>query len=108
MPSDLYTRFAQSFSRFADKVFIEEEAREWTYGEIEREAGKLALLLQSLGVTPGERLLVQTEKSVQTLILYFACIRAGAIYLPLNVDYTQAELEYFIGDAEPVLAVCRP
>ena len=108
MASDLYTRFAQSFSNFADKVFIEEESRNWTYAEVEREAGRLTTLLQTLGVSPGERLLVQTDKSVETLILYFACIRAGAIYLPLNVDYTEAELEYFVGDAEPVLAVCRP
>jgi len=42
------------------------------------------------------------------VILYFACVRLGAIYLPLNVDYTEAELAYFIADAEPVLAVCRP
>ncbi|MEZ5737491.1 MAG: AMP-binding protein [Novosphingobium sp.] len=108
MTSDLYTRFAKSFSEFADKVFIEAESHHWTYGEIEREAGRLAMLLQALGVAPGERLLVQTDKSVETLILYFACIRAGAIYLPLNVDYTEAELAYFVADAEPVLAVCRP
>jgi malonyl-CoA/methylmalonyl-CoA synthetase len=105
---DLYTRFARSFSEFAQKEFIEAEARSWTYREVEREAGRLATVLQGLGVTPGERLLVQTDKSVETLILYFACIRAGAIYLPLNVDYTEAELEYFVADAEPVLAVCRP
>ncbi len=106
--SDLYTRFSKSFSAYADKVFIEEQSRSRTYAEIEREAGRLATRLQALGVAPGERLLVQTDKSVETLILYFACIRAGAIYLPLNVDYTEAELGYFIGDAEPVLAVCRP
>ena len=29
------------------------------------------------------------------------CLRAGAVYLPLNTAYTLAELEYFIGDAEP-------
>ncbi|MCB2075373.1 MAG: AMP-binding protein, partial [Novosphingobium sp.] len=108
MANDLYSRFAKSFSGFSDKVFIEEESRSWTYGEVEREAGRLASRLQALGVAPGERLLVQTDKSVEALILYFACIRAGAIYLPLNVDYTEAELDYFVADAEPVLAVCRP
>ena len=107
MVSDLYTRFSKSFSAHADRTFIEAPDRNWTYREIERETGRLAALLQALGVAPGERLLAQTDKSVETLILYFATIRAGAIYLPLNVDYTEAELEYFIGDAEPVLAVCR-
>src|SRR3546814_2739115 len=41
-------------------------------------------------------------------MLYIACLRAGAVYLPLNTAYTLAELEYFIGDAEPRLVVCSP
>jgi malonyl-CoA/methylmalonyl-CoA synthetase len=105
--TDLYSRFARSFAVHADKVLIETEGRNWTYSEIELAAGRLAARLQSMGVMAGERVLVQTDKSVETLILYFASIRAGAIYLPLNVDYTQAELAYFVADAEPVLAVCR-
>ncbi|MCB2076280.1 MAG: AMP-binding protein [Novosphingobium sp.] len=107
MADDLYSRFSQSFSRFADKTFIEESSRNWTYGEVESLAGRLATRLGELGVSPGERVLVQTEKNVETLILYVATIRAGAIYLPLNVDYTEAEVDYFATDATPVLAVCR-
>lgn len=41
-------------------------------------------------------------------MLYLACVRAGAVYLPLNTAYTLAELAYFIGDAEPRLVVCTP
>jgi malonyl-CoA/methylmalonyl-CoA synthetase len=108
VPGDLYSRFEQGFRQFADRTFIEEDGgRSWTYREIEREAGRLAARLQALGVAPGERVLVQTDKNVETLILYFAAIRAGAIYLPLNVDYTESELEYFVEDARPALAVCR-
>jgi malonyl-CoA/methylmalonyl-CoA synthetase len=109
MTGDLYSRFAQSFAAYAGRVFIEEEGGKlWTYRDIERETALLSAHLRSLGLDPGDRLLVQTDKSVPTLILYFACIRAGAIYLPLNSDYTEAELAYFIADAEPRLAICRP
>ncbi len=104
----LYARFAESFARYADQTFIEDGERNWTYGEIERQAGRLATRLIELGVAPGERVLAQTDKSVEALLLYFATVRCGAIYLPLNIDYTEAELSYFIGDATPVLAVCRP
>lgn len=107
MSGDLYSRFARSFGAFPDRLLVEDGARKWTYAEIEREAGRLAGRLQQLGVAPGERVLVQTDKNVETLILYLATIRAGAIYLPLNVDYTEAELGYFASDATPVLAVCR-
>jgi malonyl-CoA/methylmalonyl-CoA synthetase len=35
-------------------------------------------------------------------------VRAGAVYLPLNTGYILAELDYFIGDAEPSLVVSDP
>jgi malonyl-CoA/methylmalonyl-CoA synthetase len=108
VPGDLYSRFAESFARFAGRTLIEEEGgRNWSYAEIEREAGRLASRLEVLGVAPGERVLVQTDKSVDTLLLYIATIRLGAIYLPLNFDYTESELEYFFEDAKPALAVSR-
>src|SRR5262249_18550603 len=89
------------------RTFIETDERAWTYGEVEHATGRLAARLQALGLAPGDRLLAQTEKSVEALILYFACVRAGGVYLPLNTDYTEPELAYFVADAEPVLAVCR-
>ena len=57
---------------------------------------------------PGDRVAVQVEKSWQNLALYLACLRAGAVYLPLNTAYPLAELEYFLGDAEPTFVVVRP
>ena len=41
-------------------------------------------------------------------MLALACLRAGAALLPLHTAYTLAELEYFLGDAEPTLTICRP
>ena len=107
MSGDLYSRFARSFAAFADRILVDDGARRWTYAAIEHEVGRLAARLQQLGVAAGERVLVQTDKNVETLILYLATIRVGAIYLPLNVDYTESELDYFATDARPVLAVCR-
>jgi len=107
MPGDLHSRFAQSFASFGDRTLVEAQGRAWTYAEVAAVSARLATRLGELGVAPGERVLVQTAKSVETLLLYFAVVRTGAIYLPLNVDYTEAELEYFASDATPVLAVCR-
>ncbi|MCM2292461.1 malonyl-CoA synthase [Allorhizobium sp. BGMRC 0089] len=79
-----------------------------TYAEALALSGQLAAALVSLGVQPDDRVAVQVEKSPEALMLYLACVRAGAIYLPLNTGYTLAELDYFIGDAEPALVVVTP
>jgi malonyl-CoA/methylmalonyl-CoA synthetase len=59
-------------------------------------------------VKPGDRVAAKVEKSVAALALYLATLRAGAVYLPLNVAYTVAETDYFLGDAGPSLIVCDP
>ena len=92
-----------------DAVFIETaEGRQWTYGDMIALSGRLAAALHRLGVGAGDRVAVQVEKSPESLMLYLACVRAGAVYLPLNPAYTLAELDYFIGDAEPRLVVVAP
>lgn len=92
-----------------DAVFIETiDGRQWTYGDMIALSGRLAGTLRALGVRPGDRVAVQVEKSPEALMLYLACVRAGAVYLPLNTAYTLAELDYFIGDAEPALVVVGP
>ncbi len=78
------------------------------YGDLVARSGRMANHLVSRGVKVGDRVAVQTEKSVEALVLYLATVRAGAVYLPLNTAYTSHELDYFITDAEPSLVVCDP
>lgn len=80
--------------------------RVYTWGDIERTSARIANLLASLQLAEGARVAVQTEKSVEALFLYLAVLRAGFVYLPLNNTYQAAEIEYFIGNAEPSVVVC--
>jgi malonyl-CoA/methylmalonyl-CoA synthetase len=92
-----------------ESIFIETvDGPRWTYRDMLSASGRLAGVLDGLGVRPGDRVAVQVEKSAEALMLYLACLRAGAVYLPLNTAYTLVELDYFIGDAEPRLVVCAP
>jgi len=103
--------FARLFDRLDDpsRLAIETAAgQRISYGELISHAGQMANVLVARGVKVGDRVAAQTEKSVASLVLYLATVRAGAIYLPLNTAYTLNELEYFIGDAEPALVVCDP
>ena len=98
-------------NRVADpaRVFLEtEQGRVFTYADAFALANRFANTLVKLGLQPGDRVAVQVEKSAEALILYLGVVAAGGIYLPLNVGYTLAELEYFIGDAEPRIVVGRP
>jgi len=89
-------------------VFLEHERATTTYAEARMQSARLAAVLRGHGVTPGARLIVQVAKSPEAVMLYLACLRVGAVFIPLNPAYTLAELRYFIDDARPVLVVCDP
>lgn len=76
-----------------------------TYADLMAHTARLANALAARGVKPGDRVACQVEKSPENLYLYLATVRAGAVFLPLNTAYTAAELDYFVGDAEPTLVV---
>ena len=108
MTCHLYDQFRQAMPNL-DKLFIETiDGRKITYGEVETLSAQMANVLVQLGITAGDRVAVQVEKSPDAILLYLACIRAGAIFLPLNTAYTPAEIDYFLSDAEPRLFICDP
>ncbi|MBS0296000.1 MAG: malonyl-CoA synthase [Proteobacteria bacterium] len=79
-----------------------------TYAGLFERSARLAHALGALCVKRGDRVAVQVEKSPEALLLFLACVRSGAVFLPLNPAYTLPELEYFVGDAEPALVVVSP
>ena len=103
--------FSRLFDGLADTGRLAIETAGGTrisYADLIAQSGRVANVITSRGVKPGDRVAAQTEKSVEALVLYLATVRAGAVFLPLNTAYTLNELEYFIGDAEPSLIVCDP
>jgi malonyl-CoA/methylmalonyl-CoA synthetase len=86
-------------------VFVEGDTVRLRYAELDGAVGGWAAALARLGARPGDRILVQAEKSVESALLYLASLRAGLVYVPLNTAYTPAELAYFVEDAEPGLIV---
>lgn len=104
---NLYLQFQQHFPTDLDTpLLVTEEGRTVTYAQADQASAKMANSLLAFGVSPGDRVTVQVEKSVESLCLYLACLRAGLVYHPLNTAYTASELLYFLGNAEPSLVVC--
>ena len=84
-----------------DRLFMETPDRAtMTYGALLAETGRYANALLGLNIRPGDRVAVQLEKSPAVIFIYLACVRIGAVFLPLNTGYTLNELEYFILKSE--------
>jgi malonyl-CoA/methylmalonyl-CoA synthetase len=109
MNENLFEIFRRSFPADLGRVFLERpDGSVLSYADLQDLSGRVAQVLLDLGVRPGDRVAAQVEKSAEALMLYLGCLRAGAVYLPLNTAYTVGEIRYFLGDAEPTVFVCRP
>ena len=76
-----------------------------SYGAMEDDVARTAALLVEYEVEPGDRVALQSAKSVEAVAVYLATLKVGAVFVPLNTAYTEAEIDYFIEDAEPALFV---
>jgi malonyl-CoA/methylmalonyl-CoA synthetase len=109
---NLYAALRQGFPSDLDAIAIEcadgpDPARRfYTWRDLDRGSAMLANLLASLDLPAGARVIAQTDKSVEALMLYLAVLRAGFVHVPLNIAYQDSELAHFIGDAEPAVVVC--
>ncbi len=83
------------------------EGRQLTYGEAEEGAARLAATFAAWGVRKGDRVAAQVEKCPEALLLYLACLRYGAVYVPVNPAFTPSETRHILEDAEPALVVCK-
>jgi malonyl-CoA/methylmalonyl-CoA synthetase len=111
MNQNLFSALRAGFPADLDSIAIEtadDAALRYSWRDLDRGTAMLANLLGSLDLPAGSRVAVQTEKSVEALMLYLAVLRAGLVYLPLNTAYQRDEIGYFIGNAEPAVVVCAP
>jgi len=107
---NLYTALRSAFPADLDQIAIETADTatplHYRWRDLDRGTAMIANLLASLKLPAQSRIAVQVEKSVEALMLYLAVLRAGHVYLPLNNAYQAAEIEYFVGNAEPAVVVC--
>ena len=108
MPNPL---FDQLFGRHAgrDTPFLRgADGALLTHAAFLTQAAQLAHALTGLGLSAGDRVAVQVEKSGAALAVYAACVQAGLVFLPLNPAYTPTEVDYFIGNSGATLLLATP
>ena len=71
-----------------------------------RLVARLSHALVKAGLTPGDRLAAQIEKSEHALAVYAACVQSGIVFLPLNTAYTAAEVAYFVENSGAKILLC--
>jgi len=93
--------FEPSLQGLADETGLEWGDTAIRFGEIDARSNRVANLLREKGFEPGDRLAAQIANAPDVVDLYLGCLKAGVVYLPVNILYRERELEHVIRDAEP-------
>jgi len=106
---NLFVALRDAFPADLERTAVEtDDGLTYSWSDLDRATAMMANLLDSLELPPASRIAVQVEKSVEAMVLYLATLRSGHVFLPLNTAYQSAEIDYFIGNAEPAVVVCSP
>jgi malonyl-CoA/methylmalonyl-CoA synthetase len=92
-----------------ERIFLKTpEGRRVTYASLRESSARIASALARMGVAPGDRVAVQVDKSPEAVLRYLACLRRGAVFVPINVANTPSEVDYFLRDSSARVAIIRP
>ncbi len=91
--------------RTPEKIALVDQAtgRHFTYEQFNERSARLAAYLRSAwGVRPGDRVAILGKNSSEYFEVEFACIKLGAMMLPLNWRLAEPELQFILNDAAPI------
>jgi malonyl-CoA/methylmalonyl-CoA synthetase len=90
---------SETASRHPDKPAVVFDGKSHSYRAFDRQVERYAAMLHAEGIGKGDRVAVQLTKRMEFLYLHFAVLSVGAITLPLNPEYREGEVEYFLSDS---------
>jgi long-chain acyl-CoA synthetase len=79
-----------------------------TYGELDRQSGRVAAGLARAGIRPGERVCLHLANRPEFALAYYGCLKLGATPVALNVTYAPDELRYIVRDSEAAAILSAP
>jgi long-chain acyl-CoA synthetase len=80
-------------------------ARTATWEVFADRVARLAAGLRARGVSPGDRVAILALNSDRYVEAYYAIAWAGAVAVPFNTRWANAEIEFAMTDSEPALAM---
>lgn len=77
-----------------------QELEEITYGDLFKQANRLAGGLRDLGLEKGDRVLVMVPRRIIAYVIYIACLKLGIAVIPSSEMLRAKDLEYRLRHSE--------
>jgi acyl-CoA synthetase (AMP-forming)/AMP-acid ligase II len=92
-------------ARYPDREAMVLGDLRWTYADLARNVDLYARALWACGLRRGDRLAVLATPRPESLALFLAAARIGAMFTGLNLRFQYEELHFVVDDAKPRLLI---
>lgn len=92
--------FQQQAKARPDQVAVVDSTSQLTYRELDEKSDSLAHWLVSQGVKPDDFVAIKMDRVKEFLVAVLAAQKAGAAYVPIDVDYPEDRISYMIENSE--------
>ena len=99
--STVQTLFEKQAVERGDATALVFGAQPLTYRELNAQANRLAHHLIVVGVQPGQAVAIFLERSLEQIVATLAILKAGAVYVPLDIEFPQERIVQMLKDAQP-------
>ena len=96
---------AHSARRLPEKVALICGKQRFTFSALEQQANALAHALIARGVTRGDRVFVFADNSYETVVSFWAVLKANAVVSIINPLTKAEKLSYLIEDCQPKVLI---
>jgi amino acid adenylation domain-containing protein len=100
--------FEEEVKKRPEAVAVEWEGGAVSYGELNRAANRLGRYLRRSGVGVETRVGVCLERSVEMVVAMIGVLKAGGVYVPLDVEYPGERLVLMMEDAGIRTVITNP
>lgn len=107
-PATLTELLSERARRHPERLALIFRDQRWSYADFEREVEQVAGALLRIGVKKGDRIAFLLPNCAEFLFATFAATRIGAVFVPLNPQYTAEEAEYVLQHSEASIVLTSP
>lgn len=108
LATTFFELFSDNLPERADKCFLIDPDRIYSYGQVGSEVDRIAARLLALNVRPGDRVIVQLRKGMLEVAAMLAIAATGAVIVNVNIAFTREQLLFVAQDCGAVALLLEP
>ncbi|WP_299056332.1 non-ribosomal peptide synthetase [uncultured Nocardioides sp.] len=92
--------FAATVAARPDEVALRTAGEQLTFADLDARSARTAAVLRDSGYA-GRRVGVALPRGADLVVALLGVLRAGAVYLPIDLEYPRARIQHIVTDADP-------